>query len=152
MKESAAKLSAPAVVGVVDGRRGPGQAMNQQPVESIPVTGESISALADPPQSVIPAQLRLSVVIPCLNEAENIERCVTLAHGVLGDAKIDGEVIVVDNNSIDGSGEIAARAGATVIHEQRPGYGSAYLAGLGAARERCRGCTAMSATPCSPAC
>jgi glycosyltransferase involved in cell wall biosynthesis len=107
--------------------------MNQQPVESIPVTGESISALADPPQSVIPAQLRLSVVIPCLNEAENIERCVTLAHGVLEDAKIDGEVIVVDNNSIDGSGEIAARAGATVIHEQRPGYGSAYLAGLGAA-------------------
>ncbi len=108
--------------------------MNQQPVESIPVTGESISALADPPQSVITAQLRLSVVIPCLDEAENIERCVTLAHGVLGDAKIDGEVIVVDNNSIDGSGEIAARAGATVIHEQRPGYGSAYLAGLGAAR------------------
>jgi glycosyltransferase involved in cell wall biosynthesis len=108
--------------------------MNQQPVESIPVTVESISALADPPQSVIPAQLRLSVVIPCLDEAENIERCVTLAHGVLGDAKIDGEVIVVDNNSIDGSGEIAAHAGATVIHEQRPGYGSAYLAGLDAAR------------------
>ena len=78
--------------------------------------------------------LRLSVVIPCLNEAGNIERCVKRSREVLARTGIDGEVIVVDNNSSDGSGEIAARAGATVIEERRRGYGSAYLAGLDAAR------------------
>ena len=77
--------------------------------------------------------VEVSVVLPCLDEAENIERCVTLAYGVLAQHQIDGEVIVVDNNSSDGSGKIAASAGATVIHERRPGYGAAYLAGLDAA-------------------
>lgn len=100
----------------------------------MPATDQSTSALADQKLSARSGQLRLSIVIPCLNEAENIERCVTLAHGVLDEHQIDGEVLVVDNNSSDGSGEIAARAGATVIHERRPGYGSAYLAGLDAAR------------------
>ncbi|MGH2833573.1 MAG: glycosyltransferase family 2 protein [Solirubrobacteraceae bacterium] len=100
----------------------------------MPATDQSTSALADQTPSARSGQLRLSIVIPCLNEAENIERCVILAHGVLDEHQIDGEVLVVDNNSSDGSGEIAARAGATVIHERRPGYGSAYLAGLDAAR------------------
>ena len=81
-----------------------------------------------------PAEICVSVVIPCLNEAENIEQCVDLAHAVLEDHGIAGEVIVVDNGSEDASGELARAAGATVVYEPRRGYGSAYLAGFGAAR------------------
>jgi glycosyltransferase involved in cell wall biosynthesis len=77
---------------------------------------------------------RVSVVIPCLNEAENIEECVTIAKRVLADAGLSGEVIVADNASDDGSPEIAKNAGALVVHEPRRGYGSAYLAGFAAAR------------------
>ena len=76
----------------------------------------------------------ISVVIPCLNEAEAIERCVASARSALEAAGLAGEVIVVDNGSDDGSGELAARAGATVVHEPRRGYGSAYLSGFAAAR------------------
>ena len=76
----------------------------------------------------------ISVVIPCLNEAEAIERCVASARSALEAAGLAGEVIVVDNGSNDGSGELAARAGATVVHEPRRGYGSAYLSGFAAAR------------------
>jgi glycosyltransferase involved in cell wall biosynthesis len=76
----------------------------------------------------------VSVVIPCLNEAENIELCVTAALGALRDAKIDGEVLVVDNASEDDSAALAAATGARVVLEPRRGYGSAYLAGFEAAR------------------
>jgi hypothetical protein len=75
-------------------------------------------------------------VIPCLNEAESIGRCVTVARETLAAAGMRGEVIVVDNASDDGSGDLAAAAGARVVHEPRRGYGSAYLAGLAAARGR----------------
>jgi glycosyltransferase involved in cell wall biosynthesis len=77
---------------------------------------------------------RVSVVIPCLNEAKTIAECVTSARAVLEEHGIRGEVIVVDNASDDGSGDIARAAGATVVDEPRRGYGSAYLAGLAAAQ------------------
>src|SRR4051794_9606847 len=77
---------------------------------------------------------RVSVVIPCLNEAENIVECVTRAARVLADGGLSGEVIVADNGSDDGSPELAKEAGALVVHEPRRGYGSAYLAGFAAAR------------------
>jgi len=76
----------------------------------------------------------VSVVIPCLNEAENIEACVTLALEVLRSNGLAGEVLVVDNASEDDSAALAAAAGARVVSEPRRGYGSAYLAGFGAAR------------------
>ena len=76
---------------------------------------------------------RVSVVIPCLNEAENIVECVTRAHATLAENGLAGEVIVSDNGSEDGSAELAASAGATVVHEPQRGYGSAYLAGFAAA-------------------
>jgi glycosyltransferase involved in cell wall biosynthesis len=79
-------------------------------------------------------RLRVSVVIPCLNEAENIERCVTSALEALQRNGIAGEVVVADNDSEDRSRELAAAAGARVVHEPRRGYGSAYLAGFAAAR------------------
>src|SRR4051794_33390955 len=78
--------------------------------------------------------LVVSIVIPCLNEAASIERCVELATGVLDANGIPGEVIVADNGSTDGSDTLAADAGARVVHEARRGYGSAYLAGFAAAR------------------
>src|SRR5204863_9001921 len=79
-------------------------------------------------------RMLVSVVIPCLNEAETISECVAQARAVLEENRIDGEVLVVDNGSTDGSNELARTAGATVIEEPRRGYGSAYLAGLARAR------------------
>jgi glycosyltransferase involved in cell wall biosynthesis len=76
----------------------------------------------------------VSVVIPCLNEAETIAECVTRARATLDDSALEGEVLVVDNGSTDGSGELAQAAGALVVVEPRRGYGSAYLAGLAVAR------------------
>jgi glycosyltransferase involved in cell wall biosynthesis len=87
-------------------------------------------ASAEPPQS----HLRVSVVIPCLNEAENIETCVRAAQDALDSNGIAGEVVVADNASEDGSADLALAAGARVVHEPRRGYGSAYLAGFAAAR------------------
>jgi glycosyltransferase involved in cell wall biosynthesis len=81
-----------------------------------------------------PAAPRVSVVIPCLNEAENIVECVTRALEVIDENVLSGEVIVADNGSDDGSAELAEAAGATVIHEPRRGYGRAYLAGFAASR------------------
>ncbi len=78
--------------------------------------------------------VEVSVVIPCLNEAENIEECVRRSLEALAGAGIAGEVVVADNASEDGSAELAAAAGARVVHEPRRGYGSAYLAGFAAAR------------------
>ena len=90
-----------------------------------------------PPADVEGADAPLvSVVIPCLNEEETIGRCVRAAREVLADLDGECEVIVVDNDSEDESGRIAAAAGARVIHERRRGYGSAYLAGFAAARGR----------------
>jgi glycosyltransferase involved in cell wall biosynthesis len=76
----------------------------------------------------------VSVVIPCLNEAANIEQCVTRARAVLEEHDLRGEVVVADNGSEDGSPALAESAGARVIHEPRRGYGSAYLAGFAAAQ------------------
>jgi glycosyltransferase involved in cell wall biosynthesis len=78
----------------------------------------------------------LSVVIPCLDEAESIAIVVGKAVETMRTHGIDGEVVVADNGSSDGSGELAERAGARVVHEPRRGYGSAYLAGFAAARGR----------------
>ena len=83
---------------------------------------------ADPAESI-----KVSIVIPCLNEAASIERCVAFARDALEGQAWHGEVIVADNGSEDTSAELAKRAGALVVHEPRRGYGSAYLAGFGAA-------------------
>ena len=76
----------------------------------------------------------VSIVIPCLNEAETITECVTRAAQALERNGLPGEVVVADNGSGDGSPELAGAAGARVVHEPRRGYGSAYLAGFAHAR------------------
>jgi glycosyltransferase involved in cell wall biosynthesis len=85
-------------------------------------------------ERALPRRAEVSVVIPCLNEAESIEACVRAAWKALADASLTGEVIVVDNDSEDGSAELADAAGAHVVREPRRGYGSAYLAGFAAAQ------------------
>ena len=80
--------------------------------------------------------VQLSVLIPCLNEEGNIADCVTNAQGALDANAIEGEIIVIDNGSEDDSARLAEDAGARMVSEPRRGYGSAYLAGLAAARGR----------------
>lgn len=75
----------------------------------------------------------VSVVIPCLNEEENIVAVVTQAREAIADAGISGEVVVADNNSTDRSAELAAQAGARVVHVPQRGYGAAYMGGFSAA-------------------
>jgi hypothetical protein len=75
----------------------------------------------------------VSVVLPCLDEAESVGACTEEALDALAAAGLPGEVVVVDNGSTDGSAEIAAAAGARVVYEARPGYGSALRAGFDAA-------------------
>jgi hypothetical protein len=89
------------------------------------------AAVLDPPPV---GKVEISVVIPCLNEAEGVGVCVTKAIGAFERMGVVGEVVVADNGSTDGSPEIAEAAGARVVHESRPGYGSAYLAGFAAAQ------------------
>jgi len=82
------------------------------------------------------SDLEISFVIPCLNEEEAIESVVRDAIDAIAALGVPGEVIVVDNASEDRSAELATAAGAVVVEEPRRGYGSAYLAGLPAARGR----------------
>ena len=97
-----------------------------------------IPTSAPPPSSEADrAELPLvSVVIPCLNEAANIESCVRAAREAIVRMGVPGEVVVADNNSEDDSAKLAELAGARVIVERRRGYGSAYLAGFEASRGR----------------
>jgi glycosyltransferase involved in cell wall biosynthesis len=78
--------------------------------------------------------IEVSVVIPCLNEANSIGICVSKAISAFGSAGLRGEVIVADNGSTDGSIEIAEKLGARVVRVEARGYGSALRAGIAAAR------------------
>ena len=78
----------------------------------------------------------VSVVMPCLNEADTLATCIGKAQRALRDAGIDGEVIVADNGSTDGSQAIGQSLGARVVDVAAKGYGSALMGGIGAARGR----------------
>ena len=81
-------------------------------------------------------QLEVSVVMPCLNEADTVAVCVRKAMRALADAGIDGEVIVADNGSTDGSQDLARSLGARVVDVTAKGYGNALMGGIAAARGR----------------
>src|SRR6266568_4990493 len=78
--------------------------------------------------------VELSIVMPCLNEADTLSICIENAGRVLNDNSISGEVIVADNGSSDGSVEIAQSLGARVVLAADKGYGNALMAGIAAAR------------------
>ena len=80
------------------------------------------------------ADIRISVVLPCLNEEGAVGQVVDDAWKGIESTGLVGEVVVVDNGSTDRSEEIATEHGARVVHEERRGYGSAYLRGLAEAR------------------
>ena len=88
------------------------------------------------PTAAETTELDVSVVMPCLNEAESIESAVLEARKALDESGYRGEVVVADNGSTDGSADLAAEAGARVVVEPMKGYGNAYRAGLAAARGR----------------
>ena len=83
---------------------------------------------SDPPE--------VSVVMPCLNEAETVAVCIQKATACLADNGVSGEIIVADNGSTDGSQAIAEAEGARVVPVVTKGYGSALMGGILAARGR----------------
>jgi glycosyltransferase involved in cell wall biosynthesis len=87
-------------------------------------------------QDTAPAAVELSIVMPCLNEAETLATCITKARQAIEEGGIEAEIIVADNGSTDGSADIARRLGARVVEVRRKGYGSALLGGISAARGR----------------
>jgi glycosyltransferase involved in cell wall biosynthesis len=76
----------------------------------------------------------VSVILPCLDEAETLETCIKKAVGTLDRLDVRGEVVVIDNGSTDGSQDIARRCGARVVDETRRGYGSTLMRGAEEAR------------------
>lgn len=86
--------------------------------------------------ATVHTSLELSVVMPCLNEAETLGTCIEKARRALEKDEIAGEVVVADNGSSDGSQEIATRLGARVVHVSERGYGAALQGGIAAARGR----------------
>lgn len=86
------------------------------------------------PSDELRPTFKVSVVLPCLDEADHIGECVRRALKAIENGGWAGEVIVSDNGSSDASAANAAAAGAHVVHESRRGYGNAYLTGFAAAR------------------
>ncbi|MFG1947833.1 glycosyltransferase family 2 protein [Nonomuraea sp. NPDC048826] len=78
--------------------------------------------------------MELTVVMPCLNEAETVEVCVRKALACMEEHGIEGEVLIADNGSTDGSQQLARDAGARVVHVDEKGYGNALMGGIRAAR------------------
>lgn len=97
------------------------------PVESSPLRGS-----ARPPVGGI----ELTVLMPCLNEARTVERCVAKARAFMAASGVVGEVLVADNGSDDGSQARARAAGARVVDVPIRGYGAALIAGIAAAQGR----------------
>ena len=83
-----------------------------------------------------PTAVEVSIVMPCLNEAETLARCIGHAQTAVKKGGYSAEIIIADNGSIDGSQRIARDLGATVIDVPRRGYGSALIGGIDAARGR----------------
>ena len=81
-------------------------------------------------------EIELTILMPCLNEAETLGTCIDKANTFLRQNGVSGEVLIADNGSTDGSVQIAESKGARVVHVERKGYGAALTAGCGAAYGR----------------
>jgi len=97
-------------------------------------TNLNSAAIKCPDQVDQGSSLELSVVMPCLNEADTLAVCIEKARQALRDHHIAGEIIVADNGSTDGSPALALSLGARVVHVAAKGYGHALMGGIAAAR------------------
>ena len=96
----------------------------------------SVETLTVPTTEAASEPIEVSVVIPCLNEANSLAFCIDKALSSFGAQNIRGEVVVADNGSTDGSIEIAETCGARVVRVAEKGYGAALQAGIRASRGR----------------
>jgi glycosyltransferase involved in cell wall biosynthesis len=90
----------------------------------------------NPQETSTPQAVEVSIVMPCLNEAETLAACIEKAHLAIERGALAAEIIVADNGSTDGSQVIAKELGARVVTVDRKGYGSALIGGINAARGR----------------
>jgi glycosyltransferase involved in cell wall biosynthesis len=107
-------------------------------LQSAVLRGERMQRVGQPHQDMnglapLPDAPEVTVVMPCLNEAETLALCVEQVQHTFRIHNISGEIVVADNGSTDGSPEIAQRMGARVVPVQRKGYGSALMGGIAAA-------------------
>src|SRR5260221_489983 len=90
-----------------------------------------VALVAESPIAAVPESLlELTILMPCLNEAETLAICIDKARGFLSRSGIAGEILISDNGSTDGSVEIAERHGARVVHAPTRGYGAALWYGI----------------------
>jgi glycosyltransferase involved in cell wall biosynthesis len=81
----------------------------------------------------MPEPVDLTILMPCLNEAETLARCIEKAKKGIAKSGVPGEILIADNGSKDGSQAIAEKNGARVIAVSEKGYGSALIGGTRAA-------------------
>lgn len=93
------------------------------------------TSIAEPESILIkPVKPEISIVMPCLNESDTLEICIKKAQAAFRENNFNGEIIVADNGSTDGSIEIAKQNGARVINVSEKGYGNALMGGIEAAQ------------------
>jgi glycosyltransferase involved in cell wall biosynthesis len=85
------------------------------------------------PQLTSSETVEVSIVMPCLNEADTLASCIEKAQRALREANINGEILIADNGSTDNSPQIARDLGARVVHVEEKGYGNALMGGIAAA-------------------
>src|SRR6267378_2907551 len=95
---------------------------------------ETTSLASSNETSSADAAVDVSIVMPCLNEAETLATCIEKAQTSLREHNVSGEIVIADNGSTDGSQEIARSLGARVVAIATRGYGSALMGGIAAAQ------------------
>jgi len=96
----------------------------------------SVAQRASKQTSSTPTAVEVSIVMPCLNEAETLAKCIRHAQSAIAKGGLAAEIIVADNGSTDGSQKVATDLGAKVVDVPRKGYGSALIGGIDAAQGR----------------
>jgi len=99
-----------------------------------PVSATGSEPAGREPAGGPPSQVELTILMPCLNEAETLATCIRQAQRFLTSHDVHGEIVVADNGSTDGSQEIAEAEGARVVRISERGYGAALIGGIAAAR------------------